>query len=471
MNLIPEHYYKAFYARDPRYDGVFFTGVTSTGVYCRPVCRARKPKRQNCVFFDSAALAEQAAFRPCLLCRPELAPGLSPNHRNGDHGHYHELGERQQRRLTKSSVGATPKQLERTQKLLLAKQLLTDTHLPITDVAFAAGFGSVRRFNDLVKKHYNLTPSALRKHKSAPTQNNDWINLTLGYRPPYRWTELLNFLRTRMIPGVENITESSFSRSLVYKNTDDASDTNKITGEIKVTNNEKKNQLNIAVSSSLLKHLAKVLSQAELVFDTRAQPELIAENLMAGGIPGDFAKNGMGLRVPGSFAGFELAVRAILGQQITVKAAITLSRRFCDRFCQPYQGLQPELSRLPVSPDTIAGATVDEIASLGIIARRAQAIIDVAQLVCSEQLRLEPGANATKVIEQLQTIKGIGPWTANYIALRSLAWPDAFPKEDVVLRKALGNVSAKQADTQSLPWQPWRSYACLYLWKTSMDDN
>lgn len=458
MKHLPEHYYKAFYARDPRYDGVFFTGVTSTGIYCRPVCRARKPKRENCVFFESAAQAELAQFRPCLICRPELAPALRPAEQQNQI-HCASLSERQRRRNTKANLGATPKQIQRTQQLLLAKQLLTDTAMSVTDVAFGAGFGSVRRFNQVFKQQYQLTPSSLRQKKNTVTQA-DWINLTLGYRPPYRWQELLVFLGARTIPGVEHITDTQFSRTLLL-GTDQ--------GEIKVCNNARKNQLNIAISSSLIKHIAAIIDQAQFVFDTRAQPDLIAEDLIRGGIPGDFDQFGKGLRVPGSFSGFELAVRAIVGQQVTVKAATTLSRRFCDRFCQTYNGLQPELNRLPVQASTIAGASVDDIASLGIIARRAEAIITLAQRICDRKIQLEPGADAVKISGQLQDIKGIGPWTAHYIALRSLAWPDAFPKEDIILRKALGKVTAKQAEALSQPWRPWRSYASLYLWKTAHD--
>ena len=206
---IPDHFLKAFYARDRRYDGVFFTGVTSTGVYCRPVCRARKPKQENCVFFHTAAEAEQAQFRPCLLCRPELAPGINTVASTGTN-----VGERQQRRNSNKALGVTPKQWQRTQQLLLAKQLLTDTSMSVTDVAFAAGFGSVRRFNDVFKQRYQLTPSSLRKAPADSNHNADWINLSLSYRPPYRWQELLGFLATRQIYGVEHITDSSFSRCL-----------------------------------------------------------------------------------------------------------------------------------------------------------------------------------------------------------------------------------------------------------------
>ncbi len=462
---VPEHFLKAFYARDRRYDGVFFIGVTSTGIYCRPVCRARKPKPENCVFFHTAAEAEMADFRPCLLCRPELAPGLptvAPNFSSITPSDK-SVGERQQRRNSKQAIGVTPKQWQRTQNLLLAKQLLTDTNISVTDVAFAAGFSSVRRFNDVFKQRYQLTPSGLRKTHAHASSHNDWLQLTVSYRPPYRWQELLAFLAKRQIYGVEHITEHSFARSLVLSKPDGT----ELAGEINVTHNEDKHQLQLAVSTGLFPAIATVLHQTKQVFDTQAQPHLIAENLITGKIPGDFNQHGLGLRVPGSFDGFELAVRAVLGQQITVKAAATLSRRFCDRFCQPYQGIQSQLTRLPVSPKTIAHASVDDIASLGIIARRAEAIISIAQQVCSGQLTLAPGASAETVIKQLQAVKGIGPWTANYIALRALAWPDAFPKEDIVLRKTLGGATAKQAEEYSQPWRPWRSYACLYLWKLS----
>lgn len=426
------------------------------------------------MFFNTAAEAELADFRPCLLCRPELAPGVSGVAPNSPFVEPEDqtLGERQQRRNSKQAFGVTPKQWQRTQNLLLAKRLLTDTEMSVTDVAFAAGFSSVRRFNDVFKQRYQLTPTGLRKTKAQNPEQKDWLRLTLNYRPPYRWQELLAFLASRQIYGVEHITDHSFARSLALVNRDGST----VHGEIKVTHNEAKHQLALAVSAGLHPVIATVIDQAKQVFDTQAQPQLIAENLMAGKIPGNFSDKGLGLRVPGSFAGFELAVRAVLGQQITVKAAATLSRRFCDRFCQPYQGIQPELTRLPVSAHVIAHAHVDDIASLGIIARRAEAIIAIAQQVCSGQLVLAPGADAEAVINQLQAIKGIGPWTANYVALRALAWPDAFPKEDIVLRKALAGAdaitrTAKQAEALSQPWRPWRSYACLYLWKIAHDQS
>jgi len=451
MKPIPDHYFKAFYARDQRYDGVFFTGVTSTGVYCRPVCKARKPKPQNCVFFNSAAEAEQAHFRPCLLCRPELAPGTDPEINTPTQ----TLSERQQRRHALNAMGVTPKQWQRTEQLLLAKQLLTDSQLSVTEIAFASGFNSVRRFNTVFKNHYQMNPTRLRKSTQKTLANSDWIRLQIGYRAPYQWQPLLDFLRARAVSGVEYITDKTFSRCLYIGQT---------TGEIRVSNQAKKNRLLLDISPGLIPHLQQVLRATQAVFDTNARPDLIMENLIAGDIPGDFRSHGYGLRVPGSYDGFELAVRAILGQQITVKAATTLSRRFCERFCLPYAGLQPELTRLPVAAATIARASVEDIASLGIIARRAQAIITIAQLIENGQLILRPKADAENVLAQLQAIPGIGPWTANYIALRALAWPDAFPKEDIVLRKALNGATAKQADQRSQAWRPWRSYACLYLW-------
>ncbi|WP_317931490.1 DNA-3-methyladenine glycosylase 2 family protein [Halioxenophilus sp. WMMB6] len=459
MNSFPEHYLKAFYARDPRYDGLFFTGVISTGIYCRPVCRARKPKRENCRFFTSPAEAEQSGFRPCLICRPELAPGAStqpaavPGALSTP-----AVSERHHRRLVKQCTGVTPRQWQRTQQLLLAKQLLTDTRLAITDVAFASGFSSLRRFNQLFKERYQLTPSALRRDSGEQGQAcSDWIQLSLGYRPPYRWPEMLGFLKARAVAGVEWIDDHSYHRTLRA---------GKQVGEIRVQQHPSADRLLVAVSANLLAHLSDILSLSRAVFDTDAQPDAITEDLVTGALPGDFANTGHGLRLPGSYSGFELAVRAILGQQITVKAASTLSQRFSDRFCAPYQGIHPQLTRQPLAASTIAHSSVDEIASLGIIARRAQAIIDLARLVDAGTLQLTPGSHAEQVIQLLQSIKGIGPWTAHYVAMRALAWPDAFPKEDVVLQKALGGVSARQAEAMSLSWRPWRSYACLHLWNS-----
>lgn len=456
METLPEHFYKAFYARDPRYDGLFFTGVTSTGIYCRPVCRARKPKRENCRMFPSAAQAEACGYRPCLICRPELAPHNERTDYFSGNSTSDCVGERQHRRRFKQQTGITPKQWQSTQQLLLAKQLLTETNLSVTEIAFSAGFTSLRRFNQKFKDSYQLTPTDLRKQRQAPNQD-DWLVLTLAYRPPYHWQQLLDFLRLRQAAGVEHTTHNRYCRSVLIEN---------IAGEIQVSHLPKQNALQLSASPSLAPVIGKLLQLTRQVFDTGANPLQIAQDLANTNLPGDFTNTSAGLRVPGSFCAFELAVRAIIGQQVTVKAATTLSQRLSNRFCLSYEGRQAEITHLPIQPQTLATATVDDIASLGIIARRAQAIIEIARQVDSGVLNLSDSQQPQPLVEQLQTIPGIGPWTANYIAMRALSDPDAFPKEDIALRKALGGVTAKQAELLSQPWRPWRSYACLHLWNT-----
>ncbi len=482
MQPIPNNYLKAFFSRDERFDGLFFTGVKTTGVYCRPICSARKPKQENCIMFDSAAQAEQSGFRPCLRCRPELAP--LPSFQSSEQDNAQRIiafvqmnlsygkdcltatqsnlgiGERQLRRMTAELFGVTPTQLIQTYRLLLAKQLLTDTQLPITDVALSSGFDSIRRFNEVFKSNYKLTPSQLRRETVYHGKKSQTVKLNVSYRRPFLWSRLLNFLNSRTLKGVELIHGDSYFRTIEINNH---------RGIVKVTNNEKRSALELTISEELTPVISQVLVRIKHLFDVNAQPELIANHLNQKNLPGDFSKNSFGLRVPGAFNGFELTIRAVLGQQVTVKAARTLSGRFSEYFGDPIETDFEELNRMSPSPERIARATLDDICSLGIVSARANAIIEIAQRVLDQRLTLEPGGDPNLVIQQLLDIKGIGPWTSQYIAFRVLRWPDAFPKEDIGIRNALGRPSPKQALEISQSWSPWRSYAVLHLWDTLND--
>jgi AraC family transcriptional regulator of adaptative response / DNA-3-methyladenine glycosylase II len=470
--------FDALRSHDSRFDGVFFVGVTSTGIYCRPICPARTPRRTNCRFFASAGAAEKAGFRPCLRCRPELAPGLAPvdrAHRIAhsitrriEEGHLDEgtgleeiaaefgISSRQLRRIVQRELGVSPVELRQTRRLLLAKQLLTETALPVTEIAFASGFSSLRRFNDAFRTQYRLPPTGLRRQAAGPHEiRAGTATLQLGYRPPYDWEEMRKFLGARAIRGVECVTEASYSRTVRLGGH---------TGWITVTPAPEKCALRVEFTHSLSPVLPALLGRLRNLFDLTARPDLIAAHLGRDPRLRESVAEKPGLRVPGAFDGFEMAVRAILGQQITVKAATTLAGRFAEAFGEKIETPLPGLTRLPPLAPVVAAASVDAIAKLGIVSARATAIRALAQALGGGALKLDAGANPEAEIAALIALPGIGAWTAQYLAMRASRWPDAFPKEDVAVRKALGGVSAKGAEEISQPWRPWRSYAVMHLW-------
>ena len=477
MTNDPAALYSIIAARDARFDGVFYVGVTSTGIYCRPVCTAKTPKRANCRFFDSLEAAEKAAFRPCLRCRPELAPGNAPvddarriagliAQRIEEGGAGVEQiaarfgwSSRQIRRMVQQELGVSPIELVLTRRLLLAKQLLTETALPITEVAFASGFASLRRFNDAFSGRYGMAPSRFRRatdDAEGARAAAGALTLQLTYRPPFDWAGLLRFLGLRAMTGVERVTDDAYARTVQL---------GERRGWIHVRHKPERRALLVEIAPALTPVLPALLGRLRHVFDLSARPDVIAAHLARDPLLADAVARNPGLRVPGAFDGFELAVRAILGQQVTVRGATTLAGRFVTAFGEPIATPHAELSRLCPTPERIAEATVDEIASLGIIQSRARSIIALAREIASGRLTLEAGAQPDSTIAQLGALPGIGAWTAHYIAMRALRWPDAFPKEDVAMRKHLGGVTATRAEELSQAWRPWRSYATLHLWQ------
>jgi AraC family transcriptional regulator, regulatory protein of adaptative response / DNA-3-methyladenine glycosylase II len=475
--------YDAVSARDARFDGVFFVGVTSTRVYCRPICRVKTPKAGNCRFFDTAQQAEQAGFRPCLRCRPELAPGNAPvddaqriaqlivqrleEERLGEDAgvdaiaDQFELSSRQIRRIVRNELGVPPIQLLLTRRLLLAKQLLTETALPMTEVAFASGFSSVRRFNDAFVTRYRMPPSRLRQKATdgvTVIDESQTSTLQLAYRPPYDWQSVLTFLAARALEGVEHVTDHSYARTVQI---------GKANGWIRVTQAKKRHALLVEVTHSLTPALPTLLSRVRALFDLDARPDVIAKRLAKDARLARAVRANPGLRVPGAFNGFEMGLRAILGQQVTVKAATTIAGRLVESFGRPIVTPMPELRRLTLVPAQLAGASVDEIARHGILASRARSIIALAKAHESGELSLDGEArhNPAESIRRLAELPGIGLWTAHYLAMRAMRWPDAFPKEDIAVRNTLGGVTAQEAEALSQPWRPWRSYAVMHLWR------
>ena len=489
--LADDDCYLALKAKDARFDGRFFTGVTSTGIYCRPVCSVRTPLRKNCRFFVHAAQAESAGFRPCLRCRPEMAPHSvawsiqdasyilahqaarlldEPDSWTDDAPSVEKLAarlgisDRHVRRIFEAQFGVTPLQYLQTRRLLTAKQLLADTGLPITQVALMSGFASVRRFNAAFAQHYHLNPTQLRRQGARPA--GDGITLRLGYRPPYDVAAMLAFIGKRSINAIEFI---ALDTGLPFAGRTFGIESGGEThaGWLLARFDEARCQLVLQVSDSLLGVLPLVIRRVRAMFDLDADPAAINSVLHAS-FPG-----GDGLRVPGALDGYELAVRAVLGQQITVTAARTLAQRMVDRFGKPIETPWPQLTRLFPAPAVLAAASGDALGQLGIVKQRQAAIVGIAQAVADRRLQLHGGADVNATIAQLKELPGIGDWTAQYIAMRALRWPDAFPAGDVALHKALGVQAlknpAREAELASSRWKPWRSYAVIRAWSGLLD--
>ncbi len=484
-NLQPLACYQAIQARDARFDGCFFTAVTSTGIYCRPVCKVRIPRLENCRFYGLAAQAERAGFRPCLRCRPELAPGslvwstqdasrvlalqaarlLDEPEAWGDQAPSVEqlaarlgVSSRHVRRIFEAQLGVSPLQYLQTRRLLTAKQLLADTALPISQVALLSGFASLRRFNAAFAQHYGLNPTALRRASVPPSGA---LVVKLGYRPPYDVAAMLGFFRTRVMHGIEWVAPEGqppeLARTLQIHSAGQVH-----TGWLSARFDEAASQVVVTVSDSLRMVLPLVIRRLRAALDLDADPKAINATLEAA-FPGC-----AGIRVPGSLDGYEVAVRAVLGQQITVAAARTLAQRLVTRFGEPIQTPWPQLTHLFPAPAVLARAEGDALGQLGIVKQRQAAIVAIASAVAGQRIALHGGADVHATVAALKELPGIGDWTAQYIAMRALRWPDAFPAGDVALHKALGVQQDKHpdraAEAASQAWRPWRSYAVVRAW-------
>lgn len=471
--LDPEVCERARLARDKRFDGRFFIGVRTTGIYCRPVCPVRPPKRENVEFFPSAAAAHEAGYRPCLRCRPEAAPGspawvgtsavlsraLSLIETGAlDSGSVDELAERlgigarHLRRLFVTHLGASPKAVAQTRRLHFAKQLITETNLPMTQIALAAGFGSLRRFNSTLRGVYGRTPTELRRAGSGAA--GGLMRLSLPYRPPFDWEGWLDFVRPRGIPGVEQIVDGQYQRTIAI------GDAVGFFGARAVPDRD---ALELEVRFSNATALSTIVDRAGRLFDVRTDPLTIVEQL--GGDPriGPLIAARPGLRVPGAWDGFELAVRAVLGQQVTVAGASTLAGRLASRFGKTVPA-SADFAPTVVFPaaDALVEAPVEEV---GMPARRGETLRQLARRVVEGDVVLDGSAAVSDVRAALLRVPGIGDWTAEYVAMRALGDPDAFPSTDLGLKKALGVDPA----TRAQPWRPWRAYAAVHLWRSLSD--
>ncbi|RYZ11033.1 MAG: DNA-3-methyladenine glycosylase 2 family protein [Comamonadaceae bacterium] len=477
--------YLAMKARDARFDGSFFTAVTSTGIYCRPVCRVKAPRREHCRFFRHAAQCEAEGFRPCLRCRPELAPRRGhwstedasrilagqalrlidePEAWGADTPAMSEVAarlgvsDRHLRRLFEAQFGVSPLQYLQTRRLLAAKQLIADTRLPMTQVALSSGFSSVRRFNAAFLTHYGLNPSALRR--AGPSAGRDGIEVRLGLRPPYDAAAMLGFFARRALPGIETVdlAAGTLTRSLSL-----GRGARSHSGWLQLRFDPPRHQALLRVSDSLAPVLPAVIGRVRALLDLDADP--IAINAV---LHDDFP-GADGLRVPGTLDGFELAVRAVLGQQVTVAAARTLGGRLVAALGEACDTPWPGVDRLFPTPAALAAASGEQFGTLGIVRQRQAAIGGLAREVDAGRIALHPGADLDATLAALQALPGIGAWTAHYIAMRALRWPDAWPAGDVALQKALGVAGPLAAAEAAAAWRPWRSYAVLRLWQGALE--
>ena len=481
MTLDPRTCYRALRARDVRFDGRFFVAVSSTRIYCRPICTVRPPKRENCRFYPSAAAAESAGYRPCLRCRPELAPGNASVDaitrlaqaaasmmedrtldKNGLDTIAARLGvtDRHLRRAFRTEFGVAPVEFDQTQRLLLAKRLLTDTALPITEVAFASGFGSVRRFNALFRERYRLQPSELRGRMRSRVAVDDTLHFELSFRPPFDWPALCGFLGARAIAGVESLEAGRYSRTaaIVHEGTQHR-------GWLAIEMSKKKPTLRVSVSTSLAKALPPLLSRVKALTDLACNPAEVDRVL------GPLTKRHPGLRVPGAFDGFELGVRAILGQQVSVAGARTLAGRFVTAFGEPIDTGSAALTMLFPDAPRVADLSPAQVARIGLPNARARTIVALARTLANGSLVLAPNADVDAALEKLRALPGVGEWTAQYIAMRALAWPDAFPHTDLALMKALGERDPRKVLATSDSWRPWRAYAVMHLWQSLSEER
>mgnify|MGYP000998077163 CR=1 FL=1 len=463
-------------SRDRRFDGVFYTGVKTTGVYCRPVCPAKTPLAKNCAFFATPAQAEAAGFRPCLRCRPEMSPGrrvtTAPNdnlaerflaqvQNDGLFGETLEtvayrlgVSSRHLRRVVEQQCGVGPHELVRSTRLLFARRLLSTTSMSVATIAYGAGFGSLSRFNEGFRERYSMTPSEFRERASIQEDDRAAITLRIAAREPLAWSDMLEYLGLRCIPGVEAVRDGKYWRTLRI---------GRHKGWLSVARTQS-GAVELEVSGGLAGPLIAVAGRVRNLFDLDTNPEPIAETLVADELLQPAVEGIPGLRIPGTCDGFELAVRAILGQQVTVRAATTLAGRMVQRFSEPAHDVPEGLSHWPLDPASIANAELGDIAACGIPSARAATIKTLAMQVANGHLDLDHTVGSQQVLRTLEAIPGIGPWTRDYIAMRALRQPDAFPAGDLGLRKAAGHITSAELERRSERWRPWRPYAAIYLW-------
>jgi AraC family transcriptional regulator, regulatory protein of adaptative response / DNA-3-methyladenine glycosylase II len=474
MDLDREVCERARRSRDARFDGRFFIGVKTTGIYCRPICPAPSPKESNVRYYPSAAAAAEAGFRPCLRCRPESSPGtpawtgssttvsraLRLIEEDSLSGESLEalagrlgIGSRHLRRLFLEHLGASPVAVVQTRRLHFAKRLIDDTDLPFTQAALASGFGSIRRFNASFQELYGRTPTQLRDlARRAGVSQPERYRFRLPFRPPFDWDALLGFLLPRAIPGVENIDHESYRRTIALDGK---------RGHIEVRLHLRGDSLDLLIDFPEARSLHRIVERVRRLFDLRADPAEIRARLVNDPLLAWRVAIRPGMRVPGAWDGFELAVRAILGQQVSVKAATTLAGRLAASFGEP-SDCGGGLTHVFPTPAVLASA---DYSAIGLTTARAEAIRQLALAVGRREIVFSGVVDPDRFTRKLRTLPGIGEWTAQYIAMRALSEPDAFPAADLVLLRASGAASPKELEHRAEQWRPWRAYAALHLWQ------
>ncbi len=492
-----ESWYRAMEARDARFDGVFYVAVSTTGIYCRPVCTAKTPRRERCTFYATAPEAEKAGYRACLRCRPELAPGGGADWSSVDAvprlvadaaalveaGFLDErsvdelaaelaVSGRHLRRAMEQELGVSPVELAQSRRMAMAKRLLHDTSLGLTEIAMASGFGSVRRFNAAFAERFGRAPSQLRRSLTA-REGGGILRLRLEARPPFDWDGLLSFLAARAIPGVEEIDRGVAGGE--YRRVVGIGD---VCGVVRVRKDPGREALWATPSPALTAKIAALVPLLRRLFDLDARPAQILEHLSRDALLAPLVRERPGLRVPGSVDPFEIVCRAVLGQQVSVRAASTLAGRLVEKFGAPLAEAEraglPEGSalraRFPL-PAQLAAQPLAAVAAIGLPQTRAQTLLHVARAFATGPLAASaPLAGLSRYRDPaafaaaLRALPGIGDWTAQYVAMRALGAPDAFPAGDLGIQKAMNAATAKQQVARAEAWRPWRSYAVMHLW-------
>ena len=476
-------YERARLSRDARFDGQFFVGVKTTGIYCRPICPAVAPKSENVTFYPSAAAAGEAGFRPCLRCRPECAPGTpawngtSTTVQRGlrlisngalDEGSIETLAERlgvtsrHLRRLFTKHLGASPLAVAHTQRLHFAKRLIDQTSLPMTHVAAAAGYGSVRRFNDTFRRTYGRTPRELRRHSDEAFERGTALAVRLTYSKPFDWQGMLDFFAGRATPGVEEVVNGAYLRTVIVDGKP---------GVIECRHDPERDNVTLSLHGIETSQMFRVVQRVREMLDLDAPVAEVGAALGKDRKLGKLLRRNPGLRVPGAWNGFELTVRAILGQQVSVKAATTLAGRIATRYGEKLRmpeslaagGRESHLGFLFPRPEKLARARLND---MGLVTSRAETIRRVARATAAGEIDFDNAQDPDDFCRRLQEIRGIGEWTAEYVAMRALKYPDAFPASDLGLIKAMDDEAdgAKELKIRAEAWRPWRSYAALLLW-------
>jgi AraC family transcriptional regulator of adaptative response / DNA-3-methyladenine glycosylase II len=464
---------RARLSRDARFDGKFFIGVKGSGVYCRPICPAPTAKEKNVRYFSTAAAAAEAGFRPCLRCRPEASPatpawcgtsntvsralrliGETGLEDGGVEALAERLGigSRHLRRLFLKHLGATPTAVAHTRRLHFAKKLIDETNLPMSQVAVASGFGCVRRFNAAIQKTYKRTPTRIRRlvRPAASQPENEYLFL-LRFRPPYHWNGMLAFLAKRAIPGVEAVEQGTYRRSISFSGRH---------GYFEVSLAERMDALAVRIQFPDPCSLFFIVERIRAMFDLGADWVDIARTLKSDPALTERVRSAPGLRVPGCWDGFELATRAIVGQVISVASATAIAGRIAKKFGKTFTNAG-KLTHLFPTPEVLASA---DLSSVGLTKARAETIRTLARAVCDGRIRFEGIVATDDFLGRLCEISGIGTWTAQYVAMRSLGEPDAFPAGDLGLLRALNLTSSRELERRSEAWRPWRAYATMYLW-------